>query len=220
MWTGSLPPELCSLSSLSAISIWSGSSSDNTLIRCTQSCLSTKIGMEVAATLPQCTNSLTSAPSSLPTGQPSCSPSSRPSHRPSHQPTTEPSGHPSGRPSGQPTTLPTDRPSSLPTHRPTNEPSLRPSGQPSSDRFLTAISTGTQTALCDFIAATNIATISGYSAWSCTAAHAVVTQPCSAATPVWAGVTACSTSGDVVAITLYALGISGESATNACGHHD
>lgn len=89
-----------------------------------------------------------------------------------------------------------------------------------SRRFLSTISTGTQTSLCDFIAATNIATISGYSAWNCTAAHAVVTQPCNGSTSVWAGVTACSTSGDVVAITLNALGISGESATNACGHHD
>lgn len=49
--------------------------------------------------------------------------------------------------------------------------------------------TATDIGLCAFIAATNIAFISGYSAWQCTSAGTVSSQPCTASSSVWSGVT-------------------------------
>lgn len=69
--------------------------------------------------------------------------------------------------------------------------------------------------LCAFIAATNIASISGYSAWQCTAAHTVVTLPCDGGTTVWTGVS-CSSTGDVMGIALNAVGISGMKTLIGC----
>ena len=51
--------------------------------------------------------------------------------------------------------------------------------------------------LCDFIAATNILSVSGYSQWSCTANGVTTTLPC--ASPVWNGVGCSSLS--VVSLT-------------------
>lgn len=74
----------------------------------------------------------------------------------------------------------------------------------------TAVPAATQTALCDIVAATNISSISGYSAWQCTAAHSVVTQPCNGGTAVWTGISGCSSSGDVTSIDLHGIGLSGK----------
>lgn len=80
----------------------------------------------------------------------------------------------------------------------------------SGHRHLTTIPASTEIALCDFIAATNIASIYGHSAWQCTSARSVVTQPCNGGTAVWPSISGCSSSGDVTRINLMSRGISGK----------
>ena len=65
--------------------------------------------------------------------------------------------------------------------------------------------TSQEIALCSFIAATNIASKSGYNEWSCTSAGITKTDPCSS--PIWSGLS-CS-SGSIVSINLYYVHISG-----------
>lgn len=76
----------------------------------------------------------------------------------------------------------------------------------------TEVPPSTQTALCDFIAATNVATI--FSEWNCNTAHSVATEPCNGGAPLWSGITACSSSGDVTAINLGSTGLSGSIPTS------
>lgn len=71
----------------------------------------------------------------------------------------------------------------------------------------TSISLDTQTALCTFIAATNVT--SRHFLWSCNAYGEVVTQPCDGATAVWPGVT-CSSNGEVLSIALTSSSLSGK----------
>lgn len=74
--------------------------------------------------------------------------------------------------------------------------------QSSQKRLLTtSISSSTQSGLCGFIAATNIANASGYSAWQCSSTGVVATQPCNGSTPVWTGIKSCSTAGDVTGLS-------------------
>lgn len=67
--------------------------------------------------------------------------------------------------------------------------------------------TATDIGLCAFIAATNIASISVYSAWQCTSAGTVSTQPCTASA-VWSGLT-CQGS-QVVALSITGHSVTGE----------
>ena len=59
-------------------------------------------------------------------------------------------------------------------------------------------------AVCGLMAATNIHSITNFSAWSCTTAGAAATNPCS---PVWFGL-GCS-GGNIVSINIASLPISG-----------
>lgn len=67
------------------------------------------------------------------------------------------------------------------------------------------LSSGTQTALCALVAATNVGAFRP--TWSCTSSGTVTTQPCSGGTSVWACVT-CS-GGDVTSISLNGIGLTG-----------
>lgn len=69
--------------------------------------------------------------------------------------------------------------------------------------------------LCGFIAATDIASKSGYDEWSCTTSMLVSTDPCDSGNE-WTGLT-CSGIGDVVAINVNAAGISGTLPTGLGG---
>ena len=61
-----------------------------------------------------------------------------------------------------------------------------------------------ESAVCSFIAATNIENISNYDEWSCTSDGVTSTDPCS---PAWSGV-ACSGSS-IVDLRLVNIGVSG-----------
>ena len=60
--------------------------------------------------------------------------------------------------------------------------------------------------MCDFIAATNIQSRTGYSQWSCTTAGITSTPPCSS--PIWPGLT-CSGS-NVLSIIIVNQGLYGK----------
>lgn len=77
-----------------------------------------------------------------------------------------------------------------------------PSGLP--ECTSTSISLDTQTALCAFIAATNVG--SQYAQWQCNAYGEVVTQPCDGATPIWSGVSNCSSFGEIKSIWMDSTG--------------
>ena len=61
-----------------------------------------------------------------------------------------------------------------------------------------------ENAICSFIAATNIASISGYTMWSCTSDGITSTDPCS---PVWSGI-GCNGSS-IVRWDLSSVGLAG-----------
>lgn len=73
----------------------------------------------------------------------------------------------------------------------------------------TTISLSTQRGLCAFIAATNVASVSGYSSWACDVYGQVTTQPCNGGTAVWPGITGCSSNGDVTALSINSKSIAG-----------
>lgn len=79
---------------------------------------------------------------------------------------------------------------------------------PTSSRISRAlISTSTETALCAFIAATNVGSL--YPVWQCTALHTVVSEPCGGSTS-WPGVASCNSAGDVTGIAFDNVGLSGK----------
>ena len=75
-----------------------------------------------------------------------------------------------------------------------------------SDRFIpvAACPTPQDVAICGVIAATNVASISTHTMWSCTTDGFTSTDPCSAS---WSGVTC--TNSNIVHIDLNAIGLTG-----------
>ena len=193
--TGTVPLSLCNISNLDNL-FFDG----NVGITCYASCLSSVAIKDYTGTI--CDNNPTLSPTAIITSSPSFTPSMIPSEIPSEPPTKPPSVIPTTIPSEIPTVIPTTIPSQLPSVSPTATPSFIPSATPTTIPP-TAIPTITPSfiptaaptvitqdnALCGFIAATNIGSVSGYSMWTCTVNGFTSTNPCSS--PMWTGVSSC-----------------------------
>ena len=88
--------------------------------------------------------------------------------------------------------LPTSMPSSLPTSVPTNFPSV-------------AVGSQIDEAICGFIAATNIASMSRYEDWVCDELSVPLTDPCDT---IWTGIT-CSNDNNVTDFSISGSGLTG-----------
>lgn len=66
-----------------------------------------------------------------------------------------------------------------------------------------------QQGLCDFVAATNIASLTGFAKWKCSASGELSSAPCASASRLrWKGII-CGADGDVVGLNLRGIGLTG-----------